>query len=173
MIKYIFLIIMMACAARADQTLELVGPGVTFHVVDGGVSNLYANKLSADGRLIYTANLGIRYVDEADFGYSSFAIFRALNSVGSPITGALYGYGISTLNLNVGLVAGGYVQNNEEFHARGIQPFTLFGDTNAFVPIVGFEINVKIPVSKRIFIGFNNILSPVITNHNLSIGILL
>jgi len=171
MIKYIFLIIMMAITARAENSLELVGPGVTFHVIDGGVSNLYSNKLSNDGRLIYTAQLGLRYVSSEDFGYSSIGIFRALNSVGSPITGAIYGYGISMTNLNVGFVAGGYIQNNNDFYARGIQPFTLFGGTNALVPLVGFEINMKIPISKRTFIGFNNILSPVITNHNMSIGI--
>ena len=157
----------------AYDTLELLGPGITWHVIDGGVSNLYSHQLSHDGRLIYTPLIGLKKTHISPDGtYHSFALFTADNSIGSPIYGFMGGVGVEFFKMmQAGFVGGGYIQNNEDFYAQGIVPYSMFGDTNAFVPLLGLEINFKFYTSDTVFVGFNNIITPIITNHSISVGL--
>lgn len=158
-------------AQASDKSLELVLGGVTFHVMgDDDVSSLYSNKLSNNGRLIATPTLGVRYTRSPDVTYESAAIFIGTNSVGERIYGATASYGLKLENLELGLIGGGYIQNNNDFYAKGIIPYSLTDGTNALVPIFGIELNYRIRLGESTFLGINNILSPVITNHNLSLG---
>lgn len=160
--------------ANATESLELIGPGVTWHVIDiDGASALYNHKLSNDGRLIYTPQIGLRKTHtEADGLYNSFTLFAAQNSIGSPIYGGMGGTGIELFKMfQAGFIGGLYVQNNNDFEAKGITPFSMTGGSNAIVPLLGLEMNFKIKLSDKMFLGFNNILTPIITNHNLSFGV--
>lgn len=170
--KILFLALMMISSiASAEYSLELIGGGLTYHVIDNGAASQFSNKLSNDGRLIYSPTIGLKILNRpGDYSYKSAAIFRGLNSVGSPMTGGILATGLAIGPFNLGFVIGGYVQNNEDFRARGIQPYSVFGNTNAFVPIAGVEGNVRIPLGEKTYLGINNILTPIITNHSLSLG---
>lgn len=162
---------MFAANVHADS-LELIGPGLTWHVVDGNADYLYNHKVSSDGRLIYTPQIGLRYTHNDELFYESLSAFTAQNSIGSPIYGGIGALGISfSKYINTGIILGGYVQNNEDFRALNITPFSLTGGENAFVPLLGFEFNLKFYLTDRTFLGLNNMVTPIITNHNLSFGV--
>lgn len=166
------IIALVVSKSRADDTLELIGPGATWHVIDGGASYLYDNKISSDGRLLYTPEIGIRKTHiDAETLYNSFTLFRANNSIGSPVYGGLGGTGVQFFHMfQAGFIFGGYIQNDEDYRYMGIVPFSVTGGSNAFVPLVGLEMNFKVDLSKKFFLGINNIITPVITNSNLSLG---
>ncbi len=169
----ILLIIFIGEGVFAKDTLELMGPGLTYHLMDGGASYLYSSKYSEDGRWIYTPSIGLRkmHVDKESV-YMSFTAFRSNNSIGSPIWGAIGGTGVQIFShINLGLAYGGYIQNNEDFRYKNITPFSATGGVNAFVPLLGFNVDFQIPLSDKTFIGFNNLITPVITNHTLSVGL--
>lgn len=158
---------------KASDTLELVGPGLTMHVIDNdGVSAKYSNKISDNGRLIYTPQLGLRRTHVDKFGtYDSLVVFAARNSIGSPIYGGFGATGAEFFHFfDAGLIYGGYIQNNNDFRAQGIEPFSMTGNTNAFVPLLGIELNVKFSLDNNVFLGLNNLITPIITNSNLSVG---
>lgn len=153
------------------STLEVIEGGVTYHVVNNQeVSQKFSRPLSSDGRLIATPLFGMRYTFDEDIGYQAVSGFVGSNSINSPITGITYSVGIGFEYLNLGLINGFYMQNDHDFEAKGIQPYSLNGGSNAIVPIIGLECNFKIPLKKDLFFGFNNILTPVITTHNISLG---
>lgn len=155
-----------------DQ-LELVGPGLTWHVIDNGAAPYFDHKISSDGRLIYTPMIGLKKIHVDQYGmYHSLTVFRASNSIGSPIWGGIGSTGAAFFRmLYAGFAFGGYIQNNNDFKAMGLVPFSLNDGANAFVPILGLEINGKFLVSDNVYIGFNNLISPIITNHTLSVGV--
>ena len=171
--KFVIMLLLLSSTAFAKESIELIGPGVTWHVLDNGAAPYFSNKLSSDGRLIYTPQVGFRKIHtDNQFVYSSFAAFMGSNSIGSPIYGFVGSTGVELLRiLHIGIAIGTYIQNNNDFNAKGLEPFSMTSGTNALVPILGFEINTQIPISDRMFIGFNNLITPVITNHNLSIGL--
>lgn len=172
-LKYLLtLLLLFPSLSYADRSLELLGGGITYHVLDYGASSKYSNKISNDGRLIYTPMLGLRITNiPGNYSYSSAAIFRGTSSIGSPIYGGLLSSGLAISVFQVGFGFGGYIQNNEDFRAKGIQPYSFIGNTNALVPLVGIEANVRYPLSDKLFLAFNNLLTPVITNHYLSLGL--
>ena len=171
--KLLLILLLLSPLAQAKESVELIGPGITWHVIDNGAAPYFSNKLSNDGRLIYTPQIGLRKIHtDREFVYNSCAVFMGSNSIGSPIYGFVGSTGVELLRiLHVGIAIGTYIQNNNDFNAKGIEPFSMTGGTNALVPILGFEINTQIPVTDKLFIGFNNLITPVITNHNLSFGL--
>ena len=171
--KYLLLLFLISINSFANdnKSIELIGPGITYHVIDNGVATQYSNKLSSDGRWIKTNQLGIRFTNTENYSYNSTALFIASNSIGSTVYGGLASTGMHIIIFDTGFVFGGYVQNNEDFRAKGIEPYSLAGNTNAFVPLMGMEFNVKFPIGSKIFLGLNNLITPIITNHNLSIGL--
>lgn len=172
--KYILgLILLFGAASHADENWEFIGPGITYHVIDNGAAPYFDHKLSGDGRLIFTPMVGLKktHIDPTNT-YNSFTIFTAANSIGSQVYGAVGGTGIRFFRILYGGFAyGAYVQNNNDFKAMGITPFSINDGVNAIVPIFGLEINAHFPIGDTLFIGFNNLLTPIITNHNLSIGL--
>lgn len=165
---------MFVANARAANTVELVGPGLTWHVTDGsGASQMYNHPVSPDGRLLFTPMVGLKQTNLDSSGiYNSMALFTAQNSIGKPVYGGLLGTGVNIYkSLNAGVVVGGYVQNNQDFKYLGVTPFSMTDGVNAFVPLLGFEVNFKIHTSEKTFIGISNIVTPVITNHSLSFGV--
>lgn len=173
--KILFAIVMLTSSiSSARYSIELVGGGLTYHVIDNGASANFSNKISKDGRLIYTPSVGLKVLNlPGDYTYKSATVFRGLNSVGSPITGGMLGTGLAFGPASLGIVLGGYVQNNEDFRAKGIEPYSVCGNTNAFVPIAGAEFNLRVPVGENVYVGLNNLLTPIITNHSLSLGLRL
>jgi hypothetical protein len=172
--KYLFIFLsLLSIQSFASDSLELLGPGVTWHVIDDGASGLYSHKLSSDGRLVYTPMIGIRKTSISDQNvYNSLSLFTAQNSIGSPIYGGMGATGLQLFGVfDAGFVFGGYIQNNQDFQRLGIVPFSATGGENAFVPLMGLEFNVKIKLDKNAFLGINNTITPIITNHNISFGI--
>lgn len=172
--KKFLLIFLLSLPAHGliTDSIELLSPGLTYHVTDGGASHLYSNQISQDGRLIYTPLIGLKKTRMYDEIYHSLSLFHANNSIGSPIWGGTGATGVQIFDfINLGLVYGGYIQNNEDYRAKGIVPFSMTGNTNAFVPLFGVEANMHWELSQKVFLGFNNTLTPIITNHNLSLGL--
>ena len=169
--KIILIGLFLSTMGHADS-LEIIGGGVTYHIIDNGTSNLYANHISNDGRLIFTGLMGIGYNHYFGDNYASFRTFVGENSVANPIVGYMgsYGWAINK-GLDIGIVVGGYFQDDIAYQQKGIVPFSLGGGHSALVPVVGAEINFKVMLSSDKFIKFNNIISPVITNHTISFGV--
>jgi hypothetical protein len=171
-IKILFVITLFNSYAYAGQTsVEAIGGGITYHVIDDGASSKYVTKWSSDGRLIFNQLYGIKYIDEFFDTYWSMALFGGNNSIGAPMTGAMGSLGFVWGNFNYGLAMGGYLQDDNAFRSKGIEPYRLseFGNTG-LVPILGAEINYKVDLSNRVYLRLNNLVSPVITNTSLSIG---
>lgn len=172
MVFVILLVILLASLSRADSSLELIGGSITYHIIDDGVSAKYVTKLNSDGRLIFNLLLGAKYLNEEDYTYWSLATFTGNNSIGSYMNGATASYGLFIKNLSAGLVLGAYVQDDNAFRNDGIDPYRLFEINNTgVVPIAGIEVNYKFPLSNSTYLRLNNILSPVITNTSLSLGL--
>jgi hypothetical protein len=172
MIKYLFALLL-SISVQANDSIEFIGSGITWHVIDTGTSNRYSNQISRDGRLINTPQFGLRKIHvDKDFMYHSLTLFTAANSIGSPIYGGIGAIGAEFFGFfHAGLTIGGYVQNNNDFAAHGIVPFSLTPGTNAIVPILGVEMNVQVVFDEGIFVGLNNLITPIITNHCLSLGV--
>lgn len=171
--QFLFILLLLFSAVSGADTLEIIGGGLTYHVLDGGASPLYSNKVTDDGRLIVTPTIGARFVHNLDiWWYDSAALFYSTNSIGRPVQGAMVSAGMHQEYFNIGLALGGYLQNNEEFRAKGIQPFSLDSDDEiSIVPLLGIEVNFILPLTNRVFLGINNLLTPILTNHTLSLGV--
>jgi hypothetical protein len=77
-----------------------------------------------------------------------------------------------TKNIQMGLVYGAYLQDNREFTKREINNPCAIGNAKvSLVPIIGLELNLRFPINKRTFIKLNNIVTPTVTNHTLSINV--
>ncbi len=168
----IFIITVLASSlVWGKSSIELIGGGLTYHVFDAGGGNYYSYKVSSDGRLISNPVFGIGYtMVDAELSYTSIRIFRGMNSVAQPINGGILALGHASRHIEFGLVAGGYVQNNNDFAGTGVVPYSVGQGSNAFVPIIGVELNWKIIFSETIFIRFINVITPILTNHTASLG---
>lgn len=170
--KLVLALFLISSISRASDSVELIGPGLTYHVIDGGASQFYDHKVSQDGRLIFTPTIGLKKTHVKDSVYHSLSLFHANNSIGSPIWGGIGATGAEIFDIfHFGLVYGGYIQNNEDFKAINIKPFSMAGNTNAFVPLLGVEMNIYFNLSNSMFLGLNNTITSIITNHNLSLGL--
>lgn len=138
--------------------------GLTYHVFDiGGVSQRFANKISSDGRLIYTGLIGFGFTDNHD----NYRLFMGQNSVGEFMYGATYSYTWEYGILKYGPIIGFYQQNDEKFLERGIKPFSLgYG----IVPVVGGEFSIKILTFGDKYIRLNTVVTPAIINETIMLG---
>lgn len=161
-----FLVLLLPVVLKADS-FELMAGSLTYHtLVDHSVTDYFPHKISNDGNLIYNQLYGIGYINNQDLVYQSFRVFAGNNSIEEPMVGGAYSFGFSLKNWDNGLVIGGYFQDGASF-SKKINYLWALSD---FIPLVGFEFNYKIMLSDKIFIKINNYLSPIITNHSLSIG---
>jgi hypothetical protein len=105
--------------------------------------------------------------------YTSDAFFIGENSVGTLMSGYM---GASGVYLNkytqFGAIYGAYAQDNTEFMRRGIYNcMAWFPESKiSVIPIFGVEVNFKVNLSDKVFIKLNNVITPVVTNHTISIG---
>lgn len=168
-----FLVLLFPLVAKAN--MELVTGGVTYHLVNGQVTGKqFSNKISEDGDLIATPALGVTFMDEESFPgeYTSLTAFAASNSVGEPAAGVMFETGeVFAKRLQIGLAFGGYLQDDREFRRRGIAPFVIAEVNNiGLAPVGGLAVNYKVDLFGDYYLRFNNILTPVITNHTVSFG---
>lgn len=170
--KYLVLLLLSA-AAHAESSFEVIGGSLTYHVIDtSGRTNLYSNKVSTDGRLIANPILGFQYTDQGIYEYQCIALFTGQDSVGGPIFGAKYSSGFRFGNWYVGYVLGAYEQNDKGYDNLGIVPFQVAKTGNTgVVPVLGVEADYKIVLSRDTYVKLNNIISPVITNTTISLGV--
>lgn len=167
MLKATLFVTLCICSfmAKADS-IETVFGGLTYHLQNtDGVDSLLSNKISNDGRLIYTGLLGI--------GLSSnnwnARIFVGENSIAEPIFGSTLSYTWKFGPFGLGPAIGFYQQDDSKFLAKGISPFSVgFG----IVPIVGAEFSAKLlTFDNNKFIKSNTLITPVIINQTISIGL--
>lgn len=168
----LYSILLMSVLAHADSEQLILG-GVTYHVINQeNEARKFSNKLSNDGTLILTPTIGYSKTKDLPYDeYASQTLFLVLDSVGQPASGGLFQWGYVLGRWRLGLVLGAYAQNDWEFHHRGIAPFECLELGNiGLVPVGGGAINYRVPLRGKSFFEFNNIITPVITSHVVSIG---
>lgn len=147
----------------------------TYHFTNpDNVGDKFENKVSKDGRLINNNLYGLVIRDTVDNeAYSSHYFFGGVDSVGSPIYGYLRSMGfILPTYTYLGFAFGGYWMENKTWekkqidHTNGIK----ISKTNSIVPVVGIEISQKIPLGGGLFLKINNLISPVLSNHSVGLG---
>lgn len=154
--------------AAGPTQIEYITGGLTNHLwSDGQTSSMLSNKLFNDGKWLYTPIQGIGLIFEQKPYYRAIRAFGGLNSVGSQMYGMTISSGLSSDWFDFGAIAGLYIQNDNDFYNRGIKPFSVM---NGVVPVIGTEFNLKLDITKDYYIKLNNIISPAITNHTISLG---
>ncbi len=153
-------------------SIEFVGGSLTYHVVSGDAL-MYSHKVSADGRLIDNPlyGIGASYYFAENSIYITGRFFKGNNSINQPINGGTFSVGKGFKYLDVGFIIGGYVQNDYDFIKSNVMPFSITPGSNAVVPLIGIELNPKIPLGESFYIKIINILTPLVTNHTLAFGI--
>ena len=60
---------------------------------------------------------------------------------------------------------------NKTWDERGIRPAALrLGSKYGAVPVFGIEINQRFDLFGKTFLKVNNVITPLITNHTISLG---
>jgi len=153
--------------SASATSIETTFGGLTYHTMNpDNVANGYANKISNDGRLIYTGLLGVGLLE----GNWAERFFIGQNSIGDQMFGSTLSYTWEIDRIfRIGPVVGFYQQDDSKFYAKGIIPFSLgFG----IVPIVGFDFSAKIlTFDENKYIKLNTIITPVIINETISFGL--
>lgn len=156
-------ILLVGSAALAD-THEIVMTSVSYHPM---ISDVIAAKL--DGKLSrglnFTPIIGFAQTETDFIMYTSYKAFFGRNCVSQPMVGAMVSSGADLGGFQLGLVGGAYYQDSSEFTKRGVS--IPVGD---IMPILGIEMNYRVYIDDQAFLKITNTLSPVLTNHALSIG---
>lgn len=159
-------IILSGMFVKAQDNIELMLGSITYHPLDiDYLSRNYSNKLSQDGRLIANFLIGSTLLWEDASQYESLSFYGGQNSLGSPMAGFKVAQGAKVGNFYMGMFAGAYVQNDQEFTNLGIKPFRVV-DINGtgVIPLGGIESSYKIPLvdDKYIKLNVNFSLSVVV-----------
>ncbi len=86
--------------------------------------------------------------------------------------GAIYEQGVTLNRLSVGWAAGGYLQQSRYFTDLGDNSFRVMNVNGTdIVPLVGLVLNYTVWRAERSYLRLNNLVSPVITNTSLSLGL--
>lgn len=160
--------------ASADTALEISGPNaLTYHVVtaDTVAPQRFANKISGDGRLIDNHEYAVSLITSDKDFFHSETLFVGQDSVGGPMEGAMWEYGIVRGNWQIGIAAGAYIQDENNWINAKVDSFkmTQIGSTDV-VPVIGVAVNYKIPLSDKVYLNINNVISAIITNTTVSVG---
>lgn len=155
-----------AFSATADDNELLLG-GVTVHLSNpSGLGKAYKGKLTPYGEAIANPLIGLRRVNYHRKAYYSYGGFAGLNSVGCPITGGLLSLGFNYGPARFGAVHGLYIQDNNKFRERGIEPLSIQENRGTgYVPIIGWEYVHLLSRDVRI----NLLLTPILSNVSLGI----
>ena len=170
--------LLLSFSALADPTynaneIEIVGGGITYHLWDGNNYSPYAHALTSNGRVILNPLAGVKFehIDKESGTYFSLIGFGGDNSVSQPIYGGMYSMGYHYKFVDLGIVGGGYMQDDRPYTAAGFTTISVGPANNAMVPIVGVEVNFIIPLDNETYLRQSNIITPAITNHTIGFGI--
>lgn len=134
------LIMLLLATAHADT--EIAVGSLTYHFINPeNASEAFKMQLSSDGALIINPVVGLRILSSPRAqNYRAHTAFVGLNSIGRPMAGYMASTGAETIYGRFGIVMGGYMQDNRQFLAYNIQPYTT-GTYKGFglVPIGGLE----------------------------------
>ena len=171
---YLILAFLLSFSAFADDTVEAMYGAYIMHFKDiNNISRRYENRSSRDSRLVNNRIIGLGFGNVTDKSYVSNYVFHGEDSIGAPITGfsSAFGYRFKTLT-RVGLAFGGYFMENERWEKKGINhPADLkVSDRFGFVPLIGIDISQEIPLSKDSYLKINNLITPAVSTHSLSLG---
>lgn len=169
--KLITLIILLPYAVYANS-LEVNASFLTTHLIGNqkSIASLYKNKINDRGVLKNKA-VGISLTKDDN----QYSIFAGDNSVGEPIIGFKYArvHNISTY-IELNWTLGAYYQNGSAFPAAtktcDIDGCRSLAKVSNIMPIVGLDLNFYLYRGKLLFIKQYNLITPIITNHGLSIG---
>lgn len=120
---------------------EFIVGGVTAHFTNiDQVDRQFTNKLNASGEVILNPTMAVRHYDYDDGVYVSKGAFIGGNSIGQPMAGVIFSGGGMLHEDRAGLAAGMYVQDNNKFRDRGVEPVSYAEARGmGFVPLVGVE----------------------------------
>lgn len=161
-----------SCVVRADS-IEVLGGSITEHLENAnGAASYNAHKLSGDGRLIANPMMGLRLMKENDRRYDAYTVFGGQNSPGFAMGGTTVSTGWKFSGFYAGLVGGFYLQSDSKFLATGEIPFKWFKVNGTdFVPVFGCEINYKVDLTDKVYVKVNNLITPILTNSSVSVGL--
>jgi hypothetical protein len=166
-----------------STSLELVGGSVNYQLQNDGTSAYNVNKWSSDGRLSFQDSLGLRLVAEDRFVYNAVEFYGGNNTIGQPMGGLIESSGFKInwtgpkwakgTTTYVGWAIGGYLQNDNSYRGTtGQTPteLTAFGG-EGLVPILGLELDYKVPISRAMYLKLNNTIQPTNINTSLAFGV--
>lgn len=151
--------------------VEVVTGSLTTHIIgsDPQVASKYSNKLNNNGVLL-NPYIGFRTrLEDREF-VKYWTVFSGQNSIGKFMLGGTYStgktYNLWKLRSELMFTAGAYWQDTDEFTKKGLDVISL----GNIMPVLGMEANIYLLQTDDFYIKLNNLLSPVITTHNLSFG---
>lgn len=174
--KYlVVLALLLGCTAALaeNREIEVIGGGLTYHLLDNSKPHLYSHQVSGDGRLISNPLYGVGYSVSypKSQAYDFFALFGGENSIGRQVWGGMIGHGTEWKYVRLGWVLGAYIQNDNDFQGTDVVPDSMNRGANAIVPVVGLHLALRLPLGDRYELKMNNIVSPLLTNSTLSLGV--
>jgi hypothetical protein len=136
------------------------------------ICSKYENKVSKNGCNINNPLYGISFRETINGAYRQNSFFFGQDSIGSNIVGYMNTMGMaSDWGLELGLTFGFYFMSKKPWEAKGIQtPSLSVGSDYSLIPVAGIQGDFRIPVGNSLFIKLNNLITPTISNHNVSIG---
>jgi hypothetical protein len=167
-----FLILFLTCfsfVALADS-LEVATGSLTYHFLNQEVSDKYSNKVSSVPGLITNPMLGLRYNSEinSDKDILTHSIFSGQNSIGEFMAGYSAALKANYGSLLLGPVLGFYYQDHSKFFDRGLE---LQNPCKCdIMPVLGVEFNFIFNLNKDVYFSQNNVITPILSNHTISIG---
>lgn len=139
---------------------------VTVHLYNPSqVGAGYKGQVGEDGTVIYNPIVGYRQeFRPRPHMYLTRSVFGGLNSVHSPMVGGALSAGVHSDQHHIGFIHGFYLQDNNKFRERDIEPFSAmeFGSVG-IVPVVGIEHQYEF---KRDWYS-NAVVSPLLINLGL------
>lgn len=160
------LLLPMSAHSAAGERDEFLLGGLTYHVFNSnGTARAYENKIDSSGQLIANPLIASRNVKLLEDGsYSALTYFGGMNSVNEPMLGAAGSVGSTWSWGRLGIIAGAYLQDNDKFLGRGVQPVYFIPHPGwGLSPVLGVEHVYNITNSMFI----NSVLSPIICNFSI------
>lgn len=169
--KLILLLGLFSITALADNELDLITGSATYHVIDPTNYGAYGPSFTSNGRGILNAVGAVRLIHYRDDGvYWSVAGMYGQNSIFQPIYGGMYSRGYHYKYIDLGVIVGGYIQDDTQFSARGLGDASIGYGAHALVAGIGVEANFIIPLGGNWVLRENNIVMPLIINATLGMG---
>ena len=77
----------------------------------------------------------------------------------------------SDWGIELGLTLGFYFMSNKPWIEKGIKPPAVeLSKDYSVIPIAGLQLDFRIPLGDTLFIKLNNLITPTISNNNVSLG---